>query len=374
MVDYEKDYDIIKELGEGSFGKAQLAVNKTTGSKVVVKIVDFSLLDKVQKRQVLKEGQIMLDLDHKNIIKFERFAFDKEKAILIIELAENGDLGKRIEQQSLYGKFDEYVIITWVIEISEALKYCHAQKIIHRDIKPDNIFLSKDNEVKLGDFGISKMLGDDEETTKTRIGDFSYLSPEIFLGKEHSFSTDIWSLGIVLYELCLLKHPFDKYHIRMNMKKDPVIVIPDLTDETYSERLRNLLKKMLSINPDERPSLDEIIKECKLIQDASRYSGKIVDGKKKGKGRYYYENGDKYDGEWDNNKFEGKGIYFYHSGAKYDGEWHNGNKNGKGTQYYVNGDKFEGEWKDDKRDGQGKYTYKDGKAKEGIWKEDVYQK
>ena len=88
------------------------------------------------------------------------------------------------------------------------MKHAHDRKILHRDLKPSNIFLMKDNRIKMGDFGIARVLRNTREKAKTIVGTPYYISPELVESKPYNFKSDIWSLGVVLYELCALKPPF----------------------------------------------------------------------------------------------------------------------------------------------------------------------
>lgn len=101
------------------------------------------------------------------------------------------------------------MILDWFTQMSLAIKHCHDRKIIHRDLKTQNIFLNKNSTLLLGDFGIAKVLSNTREKCKTMVGTPYYLSPEIVNAEDYSFKTDIWSLGIILYEMCALKPPFD---------------------------------------------------------------------------------------------------------------------------------------------------------------------
>ena len=141
MIDDEyikSKYKELKTLGQGTYGKVILAENKTTKSKVAIKYIDFDSLDKDEKNidNVIQEATILNKLTHKNIIKFEDFNFNKERAILVMEFAEGGDLFKRIkEQQKKNQPFNEKIIITWFLELCNAVKYDHDKNILHRDLK-----------------------------------------------------------------------------------------------------------------------------------------------------------------------------------------------------------------------------------------------
>ena len=263
-------FKVNKSLGKGGFGQVFLAEDKKTKSQVAIKYLDFKGMEEYGRDKIVQEGQLLFKFNHKNIIKFEDFTYNNSRAILIMELAKGGDLKHRIEEQEKIGPFKEEIILTWFLELCIVIKYIHQCHIIHRDLKPQNIFLTEDNHIKLGDFGIAKVLN--STTGKgffTKIGTYYYMSPELINGKEYSYSCDIWSLGIILYELCLLKNPLG--HIVDLQKLINTIVNEDLTkldencEKNYSVETCNLIKKILVKNPDERPSIDQIIEECKNI-------------------------------------------------------------------------------------------------------------
>ena len=268
FIDYK--YNQIEYLGKGGFGKVILAENKDTKKKVAIKYITFEHMDEYSRNKIVQEGQILFKFIHNNIIKFEEFSYNNSRAILIMEYAEGGDLNKRINEQKEKKKpFKEEVIITWFLELCNVVKYCHEQHTIHRDLKPLNIFLTKDDHIKLGDFGISKILNSTRDIAKTPIGTPYYMSPEALNGEEYSYSSDIWSLGIILNELCLLENPLCKiknnnqlcYYIQNN---DMASIVQNC-EKNYSEETCNLIKKILVKNPYERPTIDQIIEECESI-------------------------------------------------------------------------------------------------------------
>ena len=124
-----------------------------------------------------------------------------------MEYCEGGDLYQKIKNNK--GKtFAETQIMEWFVQMCLALYYLHDKKILHRDLKTQNIFL-RNTRVKLGDFGIAKVLDSTQQFTNTCIGTPYYMSPELFKYKPYSYKSDIWALGCVLYEMCNLKHAFD---------------------------------------------------------------------------------------------------------------------------------------------------------------------
>jgi len=170
-----------------------------------------------------------------------------------------GDLAAKIRAQN--GKhFAEAQILDWFTQICLGLKHVHDRKILHRDLKSQNIFLTKTNLVKLGDFGIAKVLSGTQELAMTVIGTPYYLSPELIDGKPYNFKSDIWALGVLLYELCTLHHPFDANGFPMLARK---IVKGRYTPlpATFSKDLRDLVHSLLSVNPQDRPSINAILKK-----------------------------------------------------------------------------------------------------------------
>lgn len=140
-----------------------------------------------------------------------------------------------------------------------ALKYVHKMRILHRDLKTQNIFLTRDSKViKLGDFGISKVLDGTLDMAKTVIGTPYYMSPELCENQPYGKASDVWSLGCILYELCVLKHAFDATNICGLIFKILNGSYPPIP-ETYSPALRNLVAVMLSRKPEDRPRLESII-------------------------------------------------------------------------------------------------------------------
>lgn len=125
----------------------------------------------------------------------------------------------------------------------------HDRKVLHRDIKCQNIFLTRDNIVKMGDFGIARVLNNTKENAKTMVGTPYYLSPEIVENRPYSFKSDIWSLGVVLYELCTLKPPFDASSLHFLALKIVRGVYPPLPTH-FSRDMKELVKQMLSTNPN----------------------------------------------------------------------------------------------------------------------------
>ena len=144
--------------------------------------------------------------------------------------------------------------MNWFIQLAMALEYIHGRKVLHRDIKVSNIFLTGNNTVKLGDFGISKVLETTQEQAQTVVGTPYYMSPEVCESKPYTHKSDIWALGCVLFELCALDKPFFAENLLglvYKIVQDDPKPIPD----TYSKELAKLVEMSLQKDPAKRPQI-----------------------------------------------------------------------------------------------------------------------
>lgn len=153
----------------------------------------------------------------------------------------------------------------------QALKYIHLKKILHRDIKTQNVFLDAEGRIKLGDFGISKVLENTMDYAKTSLGTPFFLSPEICNGEKYNYKTDIWMLGCVIFELCTLKKPFTGENLIIlmtNIIKEDISPIPS----NYSDNLKNIVKLLMMKNPEQRPFIRDIL-EIDFVREKMKELG-----------------------------------------------------------------------------------------------------
>ncbi|XP_044054578.1 serine/threonine-protein kinase Nek1 isoform X2 [Siniperca chuatsi] len=186
-----------------------------------------------------------------------------------MDYCEGGDLFKKINSQKGV-LFSEEQILDWFVQICLALKHVHDRKILHRDIKSQNIFLTKDGTVQLGDFGIARVLNSTVELARTCIGTPYYLSPEICENKPYNNKSDIWALGCVLYEMCTLKHAFEAGNMKNLVLKIIRGSYPPVSVH-YSQELRSLLAQLFKRNPRERPSVSSVLDKPYLASRIERF-------------------------------------------------------------------------------------------------------
>lgn len=208
-----------------------------------------------ERKEALKEAKIMEAItNHPNIIRFkEVYKTKKGELCIVMEFADGGDLNQRIKEA--VSPFPEDRVLFWFTQICLAIKHIHDRKILHRDLKSQNIFLMNNDFVKLGDFGIARVLNKTSELANTIVGTPYYLSPEIIENKPYNFKSDIWSLGVLLYEMMARKQPFaggNLHMLAMQIVRGAYAELPTC----YSLELRNLVSKLLKNNPDERPNIN----------------------------------------------------------------------------------------------------------------------
>ena len=149
---------------------------------------------------------------HERIVCYIDDFYENSKIMIIMEYCEGGDLAKFIEEHQRENITTQYLdvdfIFEWVIQLTSGVRFIHGEKIIHRDLKPENIFLTLDKNLKIGDFGVAKGLDKTSGLTRTKIGTYLYMAPEIHGGEKYNTMADMWSLGVVVFEIISFKRPF----------------------------------------------------------------------------------------------------------------------------------------------------------------------
>ncbi|XP_078258991.1 serine/threonine-protein kinase Nek5 isoform X2 [Rhinoraja longicauda] len=263
-------YDVIRQIGEGAFGKAFLVKAKGHTTQVVIKEIKTAKMRQKEKEASFKEVTLLEKMKHPNIVTFLDSFEERQNLYIVMEYCDSGDLMHRVNMQ--HGvRFEEEQILDWFVQICLGLKYIHDRKVLHRDIKAQNIFLCNNGKTaKLGDFGIARMLNNTMELAHTCIGTPYYLSPEICENRPYNNKTDIWSLGCVLYELSTLCHPFEGSNLhQLVVKICRGYYAPIHPRYTYDMKI--LLAQLFKVNPRDRPSINSILKKRFLEKRIGRY-------------------------------------------------------------------------------------------------------
>ncbi|CAG9314475.1 unnamed protein product [Blepharisma stoltei] len=252
-------FEILNKLGEGAFSSVYKVRRKSDGQIYALKKVKFAPMNYREKENALNEVRILASIDHPNIIAYKEAFFDEGTSSLciVMEYAEGGDLLNKIEnckKRSIY--FTENEILSTLAQTIRGLKALHDLKILHRDIKCANIFLTANGTVKIGDLNVSKVNKGGLAYTQT--GTPYYASPEVWQDKPYNSSSDIWSLGCVIYEMTTLRPPFTGVDMKALYRK----VIKGLYQPipvNFSAELSNVIKMMLQIRPNARPSCEKLL-------------------------------------------------------------------------------------------------------------------
>lgn len=257
FTDYYECHEII---GAGAFSKVVRATNKETFASVAIKFVGKKDLDSTDKKHLLNEIRICMEIDHPNVVKLLEVFENPQYFLLVLELMNGGDLLSRVTER---GHFSESEAASALKPILDGVIYCHSRGIIHRDIKPENILYEDDSEnslVKICDFGIARMLQPNEMAT-TDCGTLCYMAPEIIQAKKYGSSCDVWSLGVVLFVMLCGYAPFESDDLTQakNNIVNGVFEFASPYWDGISSQAKDLLSKMLVVNPEKRITVHEVL-------------------------------------------------------------------------------------------------------------------
>ncbi|NXD95114.1 NEK3 kinase, partial [Chaetorhynchus papuensis] len=279
-------YNVLKVLGEGSFGRALLVHHRISDQKYVMKEIRLPMSSSGVENS-RKEAVLLAKMKHPNVVAFKESFEADGHLYIVMEYCDNGDLMQKIKHQG-GNLFPEDTILHWFVQMCLAVKHIHDKRVLHRDIKSKNVFLTQSGKVKLGDFGSAQLLAHPMSYACTYVGTPYYVPPEIWESLPYNNKSDIWSLGCILYELCTLKHPFQANswkHLILKICKGSYDPLPS----HYSYELHYLIKQMFKRNPQNRPSastilsrgcLAKIVKNCFPSEMANEFEQVLKETKK----------------------------------------------------------------------------------------------
>ncbi|XP_053077433.1 serine/threonine-protein kinase Nek11 isoform X7 [Acinonyx jubatus] len=228
-------------------------------TRKVLKEISVGELNPNETVQANLEAQLLSKLDHPAIVKFHASFVEQDNFCIITEYCEGRDLDCKIQEYKEAGKtFPESQIIEWFIQLLLGVDYMHERKILHRDLKSKNIFL-KNNLLKIGDFGVSRLLMGSCDLATTLTGTPHYMSPEALKHQGYNTKSDIWSLACILYEMCCMNHAFTGSNFLSIVLKIVEGDTPSLP-QRYPRELNTIMERMLNKSPSLRPSAIEILK------------------------------------------------------------------------------------------------------------------
>ena len=208
-----------KFLGKGGFAKCYelkcVSNKKTYAGKIISK---SNIIKPSAKNKLKSEIKIHKSLSHPNIVKFEHYFEDNENVYILLELCKSKTLNELLKKRKILSELE---VKYYLFQILNAVKYMHKSKVIHRDLKLGNLFLSASLEIKIGDFGLATRVEYDGERKHTVCGTPNYIAPEILENKNsgHSYEVDYWAIGVIVYTLLIGRPPFETDDVKETYKK-----------------------------------------------------------------------------------------------------------------------------------------------------------
>ncbi|XP_026226137.1 serine/threonine-protein kinase 32A isoform X1 [Anabas testudineus] len=265
-------FQILRAIGKGSFGKVCIVQKKDTKKMYAMKYMNkLKCVERNEVRNVLKELQIMQNLEHPFLVNFWYSFQDEEDMFMVVDLLLGGDLRYHLQQNV---HFSESTVKFYICELALALGYLRTKHIIHRDIKPDNILLDEHGHIHLTDFNIAAIVKDDLKATSIA-GTKPYMAPELFQTFEgfhpgYSFAVDWWSLGITAYELLRGQRP---YVMRSSTPANEILQTFHKVHPSYpaawSLEMKSLLRKLLCIDAQKRISCLAELQDLDYMSDVN---------------------------------------------------------------------------------------------------------
>ncbi|XP_043374173.1 serine/threonine-protein kinase Nek4 isoform X4 [Dermochelys coriacea] len=253
-------YFFLRAVGKGSYGEVSLVRHRQDNRQYVIKKLNLKHASSRERKAAEQEAQLLSQLKHPNIVTY-RESWEAEDGLLYIVMGfcEGGDLYHKLKEQK--GKpLPENQVVEWFVQIAMALQYLHEKHILHRDLKTQNVFLTRTNIIKVGDLGIARVLENQYDMASTLIGTPYYMSPELFSNKPYNYKSDVWALGCCVYEMATLKHAFNAKDMNSLVYRIIEGKLPPMPKD-YSPQLAELIRTMLSKKPEERPNVKSILRQ-----------------------------------------------------------------------------------------------------------------
>uniref|UniRef100_A0A0D9VNU7 Protein kinase domain-containing protein n=1 Tax=Leersia perrieri TaxID=77586 RepID=A0A0D9VNU7_9ORYZ len=279
------EYKLLEEVGVGSFAKVYRATHLRTGDVVAVKEIDPRRIDERVRREILKEKAILSSLSHPNILRLVDTIQD-ENLYLILEYCDGGDLEGYRTKGGEYARLPEATARDFMRQLAEGLKMMRGRSIVHRDLKPQNLLLSTNGDsitLKIGDFGFARSLVQ-ENLAATMCGSPSYMAPEIMRCEDYDAKADLWSVGVILFQLVTGKLPFygaNMVKLKENIhESNGVKFPPEINDDSHSDFI-DLCRGLLRLDPKKRLSFEEFFNHKFLAAtEPSLHSGGSIQSKR----------------------------------------------------------------------------------------------
>ncbi|XP_015257746.1 PREDICTED: aurora kinase A [Cyprinodon variegatus] len=261
-----ENFDIGRPLGKGKFGNVYLARERQTKFILALKVLFKKQLEKAGvEHQLRREVEIQSHLRHPNILRLYGYFHDASRVYLILEYAPRGELYSELQR---CGSFPEDRAATYIMELADALHYCHTKNVIHRDIKPENLLLGGNGELKIADFGWS--VHTPSSRRSTLCGTLDYLPPEMIEGKTHDEKVDLWSLGVLCYEFLVGKPPFEAKTHDETYRRISRVEYSYPPQAGISAGAKDFVAKLLKHNPMHRLPIQGVLTHTWVLDNSTK--------------------------------------------------------------------------------------------------------